>query len=416
MEPASVSVVIVSRHRPEALARCLTAVAQLDYPLAELVVVGCPQAMDTVRRRTDGAAIKTVPFDEANISAARNRGIAASAGEIVAFVDDDAVPEPTWLRHLVPALSEPGVVAATGPVLGRNGISLQWGAARVTATGDSQPIALPGTATQILTPTPEFAIKTEGTNMAFRRDVLAGIGGFDEGFRFFLDETDVNWRLARATHLTAWVPLAVVHHGFAASDRRGRDRTPRDLTQIAASKALFLRKHAPGSRFEAEIARFRHEQRSRLLRFMTDGRLSPDDVPRLMRGFDRGVAEGRDRAVAAEGHIAKAAEGLRPFALRPGARHVVIGGRSLARARLFSEARHAVDAGHTATVLCLSPSALYHHVRFDPRGFWVQTGGLWGRSDRIQPLFAWGGVKGRIARETDRMAGTRFLTPVRKQY
>jgi GT2 family glycosyltransferase len=73
-----------------------------------------------------------------------------------------------------------------------------------------------------------FVVKTEGTNCAFRRDVLAGLGGFDPAFRYFLDETDVNLRLAEAGARTVIVPRALVHHGSAAS-RSGRLTVPRAI-------------------------------------------------------------------------------------------------------------------------------------------------------------------------------------------
>jgi len=60
--------------------------------------------------------------------------------------------------------------------------------------------------------------------MAVRRSVLADLGGFDPRFRFYLDETDLNLRLAARGLYTALVPLAQVHHGFHASARRRKDR------------------------------------------------------------------------------------------------------------------------------------------------------------------------------------------------
>ena len=52
-----------------------------------------------------------IAFDEANISVARNLGIMAAASEIVGFIDDDAVPEPTWLTRL------------TAPFAGNTGVT-----------------------------------------------------------------------------------------------------------------------------------------------------------------------------------------------------------------------------------------------------------------------------------------------------
>lgn len=125
MDSPPVSVVVVSRERPDALMRCLNGLAQLDYPLFEIVCVACPAGIAALSARPDSERIKTVVFDRPNISEARNLGITEAAGEIVAFIDDGAVPEPLWLWHLTAPFSEPNVAATGGYVIGRNGISFQ---------------------------------------------------------------------------------------------------------------------------------------------------------------------------------------------------------------------------------------------------------------------------------------------------
>lgn len=405
-----VSIVIVSRGRPDALNLCLTGVAQLDYPVFEVVVVACARGVARVHQRLDAAHIKLVPFDQANISAARNLGVAQAAGEIVAFLDDDAVPEPTWLRHLTAVFVEPDVAAAGGFVRGRNGISFQWRARTVDARGDAVPLTLDGDAPRVLRPTPHRAIKTEGCNMALRRDVLADLGGFDPAFRFYLDETDLNMRLARAGHATALVPLAQVHHGFAASARRDTDRTPRDLSQIGASTAVYLRKHtAPDDRATA-WHRFRAAQRTRLLRLMQRGPLAPDDIRHLMRGLDRGFADGQQREAGQIVPLPRAAEGLRPFPARPGAKHLVLSGRWHQSHSLRAQARADAAAGRIVTLILLSPTTLYHRVRFHPDGYWEQTGGQFGRSDRSAAFFRPFTLHRRVLSETRRVRGLRSLS------
>ena len=136
MTDLPVSVVIVSRGRPAALQRCLTGVSQLQYAPFEVIVVADPDGIAAARKMDFAAHLKLVAFDKANISAARNLGIAQAAGEIVAFIDDDAVPEPQWLRYLVAPSRQSDVAAMGGFVRGRNGISYQWRAQSVDGYGD----------------------------------------------------------------------------------------------------------------------------------------------------------------------------------------------------------------------------------------------------------------------------------------
>src|SRR5690606_23264203 len=161
--------------------------------------------------------------------------------------DDDAVPEPTWASRLAAPFAHPRVGAAGGFVRGRNGISFQWRALAVDHLGQDHPLEVDPEGVSLHEGTATRAVKTQGTNCAFRRAGWLAAGGFDPAFRFYLDEADVNLRLAAAGHLTAVVPRAEVIHGFAASARRRADRVPADLTDIGASTAVFLRRHAPGA-------------------------------------------------------------------------------------------------------------------------------------------------------------------------
>ena len=380
--PPTVSVVVVSRGRPDHLSLCLLGLSRLLYPAYEIVVVADPAGMDAVKASGLADEIKTVPFDVPNISAARNAGIVQAAGEVVAFVDDDAVPEPTWLHHLVQGFRWPQAAAAGGFVRGRNGIGFQWRARSVDRTGVAHPLALPGDAPVLLHPTPDRAIKTEGTNMAVRRTVLADIGGFDPAYRFYLDETDLNWRLAHAGHATALVPLAQVHHAFAASPRRRADRAPLDLTEIGASTAAFLLRHAAVASHAAALDRLRAEQRRRLLWHMRDGLIEPRDVRRLLAGLEAGIVEGMARSPTSMPALPRAADAFRDFASRATGTHRVVAGRVWSRRRHRAAAAAAAAAGHTVSLYLFSPTTRPHRVHFSADGVWEQSGGLWGRSDR----------------------------------
>jgi len=384
--PPATSVVVVSRRRPAALLRCLAALAQQDHAALEVVVVADAAGMDALGRAGRLAGLKAREFAEANVAAARNAGLALAAGEVTAFIDDDAVAEPSWAARLAGPFADAAVAAAGGFVRGRDGLSFQWQARGVDCTGHATPLAVPADRVSLWPGEPGRAVKTEGTNMAVRTGLLRAMGGFDPAFRFFLDETDLNLRLAARGAVTAIVPAAEVHHGFLASDRRRADRVPRGLFDIGASTAVFLRRHAAEALHAGALARLAADERRRLLAHMLAGRIEPGDVGRLLATLADGIAAGQARALPAHPDpAAPPADAPPPFlplagtGPRPGR---LLAGRPWSAAGRRAAARAAAAGGAIATVLTLWPGLRPHRARYDPAGFWEQTGGLWGRAGR----------------------------------
>ncbi len=408
-QPLPVSVIIVSRDRPDALARCLSGVAQLRHENFEVVVVTDKAGWERLWALPAAAHAKKIRFDEPNISSARNLGIAAASGEVLAFIDDDAVPEPSWLSYLTEPFVNDQVMAAGGFVIGRNGISYQWKAQAVDVTGRADDIHVEPDRTTLLTPAVDRGIKTQGTNMAMRRSWLAATGGFDPGFRYFLDDTDVNLRLAADGFVTAVVPQAQVHHGFAGSSWRRDDRVPRDLFEIGASWAVFLDKHCPPERRDRILFGVQRTERARAVRHMVAGRLEPRDVRRLMARFEAGLEAGRARAWRRMAAIPPSDEPFLRFPARLDPPSVVLSGRPWSRRARLNAALRERLAGRVVTEITLSPTAWRHSVRFGIDGVWHQRGGLFGKSDRSDRAFRWWGFTKRIAREVSRVQKVRRI-------
>ncbi|MEM8731301.1 MAG: glycosyltransferase [Pseudomonadota bacterium] len=408
-EPLPVSIVVVSRDRPEALARCVLGVSQLRYPNFELIIVCDKAGAVRLWSLPEAAQAKVLRFDEPNISAARNLGITMAAGDIIAFLDDDAVPEPSWLTYLIAPFHTESVTAAGGFVLGRNGISPQWRAQSVDLLGRTEDIHVdPGRVT-MLTPSADRAIKTQGTNMAVRRAWLASAGGFDPGFRYFLDETDVNLRLAQMGCLTAIVPDALVHHGYAANATRRADRVPHDLFEIGASWAVFVEKHCPPDLRNRAMTRARRVERVRALRHMVSGRLEPRDVRHLLARFDAGVEVGRARAHRHMPSLSDPQTLFQRYPVQVDPPSLVVAGRPWQWRRKWAAALNERWAGRVVTQIMLSPTSWRHHVRYGSDGIWHQRGGLFGKSDRSDSSFKLWRFGRRITREAERVRNVRLI-------
>jgi len=391
-DPTTISVIVVSQGRPDYLRRCLLGLAQQYYENFEIIVVadaaGCGVA-------ADHGSIKIVLYEAGNISAARNLGIAQAAGNLIAFIDDDAVAEPTWLTHLAQPFDDPVLAAATGYVRGRNGISFQWQGRMVDGQSLTRPLETTNDAPQIVTAKDGWVLKLEGTNMMFRADILRGIGGFDERFHFYLDETDLGMRLGLAGHKMALCPMAQVHHGFAASARRAINRAPKSLFEIGASLAIYLRKYQPDAN-HLNIERM--AQRKRLLHLMVAGDLAPDQINPLLQGFDDGVKQATARKRTTPKLACDVA--FSAFATQiTSAPTEFLSGRPWQRASLMRRARSMLANGQRVHVIILSPTTLFHRIEFDVFGIWIQRGGIFGRASRDEPLFSFASFKARAARE-----------------
>src|SRR5918996_2481956 len=116
-----VSVVVPTRDRPQALARCLAALAAQDTESAEVVVVddGSHDRAEVERAASEGPEGRLVRLPGRGPAAARNIGARAAAGDVVCFTDDDCEPQPDWLRLLATAAAEHG--AATGRTVAPTG-------------------------------------------------------------------------------------------------------------------------------------------------------------------------------------------------------------------------------------------------------------------------------------------------------
>jgi hypothetical protein len=156
------------------------------------------------------------------------RGLAAAAGAVVAYTDSDCVADPDWLRHLMTAMRDQGVEAVGGPNVPPGSDAL---VAKCVA-------ASPGGPSHVMLDD-RLAEHVPGCNMAFARDRLLALGGFDEQFRQAGDDVDVCWRFLDAGLRIGFAPAALVWH-----HRRSTVRAYlRQQAGYGRSEAMVLAKH-----------------------------------------------------------------------------------------------------------------------------------------------------------------------------
>ena len=195
-----VSVVVCTCNGSRTIRDCLEGLRRLAYPDYEVIVVddGSTDTTAAVARQYDCRLIRT---ENRGLASARNTGLEASTGEIVAYIDDDAYPDPEWLTYLAATFMSTSHAAAGGPNLAPPGDEL---IAECVARAPGGPVHV------LLTD--REAEHIPGCNMAFRKASLEAIGGFDPQFRTAGDDVDVCWRLQQRGWTLGFSPAAMVWH------------------------------------------------------------------------------------------------------------------------------------------------------------------------------------------------------------
>jgi GT2 family glycosyltransferase len=203
-----ISVIVCTHNGAATLDECLAGVGRIDYSNYEVIVVD-DGSTDASAEIADRHPVRLIRTTNEGLGAARNTGLAASTGEIVAYIDDDAVPDVQWLTYLACTFMDSDHVGAGGP--------------NVPPPGDGEIAACiangPGGPAHVLL-SDRVAEHIPGCNMAFRRASLEAIGGFDTQFRVAGDDVDVCWQLQARGGTLGFHPAAVVWHHRRATLRQ----------------------------------------------------------------------------------------------------------------------------------------------------------------------------------------------------
>ena len=202
-----ISVIVCTFNGRRTLWECLDGLSKLDYVNYEVIVVN-DGSTDGTEKIAAQYGFRLITTENRGLAAARNVGMQAANGEIIAYIDDDASPDPHWLRYIGATFMNTNHVGVGGPNI---------------APPEDSPMAecvshSPGNPVHILLSDTE-AEHIPGCNMAFRKSALEAIGGFDSQFRIAGDDVDVCWQLQQKGGSLGYHAGAMVWHHRRSSMR-----------------------------------------------------------------------------------------------------------------------------------------------------------------------------------------------------
>lgn len=292
------SIIINTYNRGAFLKKTLASLLQLRHSDFEVIVVNGPSTDDTETILASYAdLIKIGHCPETNLAMSRNIGVGMAAGDIVCFTDDDGIPEPDWLDALEAIyLADERVGAVGGFVRDHTGVAFQARYIMCNRAGDASHHHSVEEATDNQATFPGHYPSLIGVNSSFRKSALAEIGGFDEEYAYFLEETDVCLRLIDAGWSVRITPDAEVHHKFAASHLRNANKIPHSLYYTTRSKAYFGFRNAIHEASRYELFRSAVEIRQRLymdVKLLRHSRcIDAEHHARLMKDVELGFSDG----------------------------------------------------------------------------------------------------------------------------
>jgi len=225
MKGKSVSIIIVNYNGKSYLLDCLISILKSNYKNFEIIVVdnnSSDKSIDFVKKKLNGK-IKNIHYLKLNENfgpaLARNEGVRIAKGKYLAFLDNDTQVEENWIIETVKffqndkkigciqckllLLADKNKYDYAGEYLNQCGFLVQRANYGEIDNGQyDQKVEI-------------LAAKSAG--MFIRKDVFDKIGGFDEDYFIYVEETDLGWRSWLAGYKTVFCPKSVVYHEFGTS-------------------------------------------------------------------------------------------------------------------------------------------------------------------------------------------------------
>jgi glycogen(starch) synthase len=255
----NVSVVINTYNRAPSLRKTLEALRYQTYESFEVVVVNGPSTDGTEEVLSAFSEhIRVARCPDRHLSKSRNLGVDLSSGEIVAFIDDDAIAEPSWIQELVQAYDAERVGGVGGTVYDPTGFRLQYRYSLCDREGQTS-FDVDTPQARYVEPKADPFMYLQGTNMSFLRRCLAEVDGFNEEFEYGYEDVEMSMRVIDSGFELKTLAGAPVHHKYFASGIRDRGGFFFDPFAPIKNRFWFALQNGRSKKPEDEILKRLHE-------------------------------------------------------------------------------------------------------------------------------------------------------------
>jgi len=257
------SVAIVTRNRLERLDRLVSSLADQTRLPMEIIVVNNGTALSdpALREAASPVPLRHVERDGGtDLPGGRNLAIDEAEGDVVCFLDDDTVAEPTWLDGIAAGYQWDDDVAAVGGPSVTSDETLTPSQRLRTDRENLNELNRYGEesdhSSNWVPPGPVQTDKLQGSNMSFRTDLLEEIGGFDSGYKGYplFEDTDVFAALWKRDETVVYSPDAFVYH-LRASDGGWPSGRGREYWYWFARNSIRYRKQRFAETYPASLFR-----------------------------------------------------------------------------------------------------------------------------------------------------------------
>lgn len=239
------SIIIVNWNGAHLLPGCLDALRDQSRPADEVIVVdnaSSDGSVDLLRSRYPW--VRLIELDtNSGLARGTNVGIARAHGEIVVALNNDTIPAPTWLADLcAPLEADPDLGSAMSTMLFAHNTGIIASAGLQVYQNGLVVDHLVGDQYSSVSHAPRPIFGPSAGAAAYRRSMLADIGGFDEDFFMYLEDADLAWRARLRGWESVYVPTATTLHIYSASSGQGSQFKQYHL---ARNRLWCLRKNLP---------------------------------------------------------------------------------------------------------------------------------------------------------------------------